>query len=75
MGDGTESDLKLIGGLIDRLPALVRHALMASDVGFNDLFKLRRRSADDRAFALHVITMLGEMQPPTQPADRQKPTG
>jgi hypothetical protein len=62
MGDGTESDLKLIGALVDRLPAIVRHALLVSEVGFNDLQKLRRSSTDDTAFASHVIAMLAQRQ-------------
>jgi hypothetical protein len=62
MADGTESDFNLIGRLIDRLPALVRQALMVSTVGFSDLQKLRQKSADDSAFALLVIAKLAERQ-------------
>jgi hypothetical protein len=48
--------------LVDRLPAIVRHALLVSDVGFNDLHKLRRDSTDDAAFASQVIAMLARRQ-------------
>jgi hypothetical protein len=62
MGDGTESDLKLIGALVDRLPAIIRHSLLVSEIGFNDLQKLRRDSQDEAAFANRVIAMLAQRQ-------------